>query len=255
MGERPKSEPAAGYARLLGVPGEGRLLVGKCGKIRTMEATTHPRVKICCIASLEEAWLAIDAGADVLGLVSAMPSGPGPIPEPLIAEIAAAVPPGVATFLLTARQSVAAIVEQQGRMRATAVQIVDDLTDGEYAELREALPGTKLVQVIHVSGEESIAAAKAAAPHVNAVLLDSGNQQRAVKELGGTGRRHDRATSRRIRACVDVPLFLAGGLRAENVREAIETVGPWGLDICSGVRTGGRLDPEKLAAFMAAVRG
>jgi phosphoribosylanthranilate isomerase len=220
-----------------------------------MKATTRPRVKICCIASLEEARLAIDAGADVLGLVSAMPSGPGPIPEPLIAEIAAAAPPGVATFLLTAHQSVAAIVEQQRRLRATAVQIVDDLTDGEFTELREALPGTKLVQVIHVSGEESIAAAKRAAPHVDAVLLDSGNQQLAVKELGGTGRRHDWAMSRRIREAVDVPLFLAGGLRAENVREAIEIVGPWGLDICSGVRTDGRLNPEKLAAFMAAVRG
>jgi phosphoribosylanthranilate isomerase len=220
-----------------------------------MQATALPRVKICCIASLEEAQLAIDAGAAALGLVSAMPSGPGPIPEPLIAEIAAAVPPGVATFLLTAHQSVAAIVEQQRRLRATAIQIVDDLTDGEYAELREALPGTKLVQVIHVSGEESIAAAAAAAPHVDAVLLDSGNQQLAVKELGGTGRRHDWAVSRRIREEIKVPLFLAGGLRAENAREAIETVGPWGLDICSGVRTEGRLDPEKLAAFMAAVRG
>jgi phosphoribosylanthranilate isomerase len=220
-----------------------------------MQATVLPRVKICCMASFEEAWLAIDAGAAVLGLVSAMPSEPGPIPEPLIGRIAAAAPPGVATFLLTAHQSVAAIVEQQQRLRATAVQIVDDLTEGEYAELREALPGTKLVQVIQVSGEESIAAAQAAAPHVDAVLLDSGNQQLAVKELGGTGRRHDWATSRRIRACVDVPLFLAGGLRAENVGEAIDTVGPWGLDICSGVRTQGRLDPEKLAAFMAAVRG
>jgi phosphoribosylanthranilate isomerase len=214
-----------------------------------------PRIKICCIASRDEAALAVRHGADAIGLVSAMPSGPGPIPEPLIATIAAAVPPGVATFLLTAHQSVAAIVEQQRRLRATAIQIVDDLTDGEYAELRDALPGTKLVQVIHVSGEESIAAAEVAAPHVDAVLLDSGNQQLAVKELGGTGRRHDWALSRRIRESIEVPLFLAGGLRAENVREAIETVGPWGLDICSGVRTEGRLDPEKLAAFMTAVRG
>jgi phosphoribosylanthranilate isomerase len=82
-----------------------------------MQATVLPRAKICCIASLEEARLAIDAGADVLGLVSAMPSGPGPIPEPLIGRIAAAVPPGVTTFLLTAHQSVTAIVEQQRRLR------------------------------------------------------------------------------------------------------------------------------------------
>jgi phosphoribosylanthranilate isomerase len=220
-----------------------------------MHPTARPRVKICCIASCGEARLAIDAGAAALGLVSTMPSGPGPIPEPLIAEIAATVPPGIATFLLTSRQSVREIIDQQRRTRVNTIQIVDDLTDGSYAELRDALPGVKLVQVIHVQGEASIAAAERVAAHVDALLLDSGNQQLAVKELGGTGRRHDWATSRRIREAVDVPLFLAGGLRPDNVREAIETVGPWGLDLCTGVRTNGRLDAEKLADFFAAVRG
>jgi phosphoribosylanthranilate isomerase len=219
-----------------------------------MSPTSIPRVKICCIASMAEARLAMDAGAAALGLVSAMPSGPGPIPEPAIAEIAAAIPPPIATFLLTAHQRTRDIVAQHRRLRTSAIQIVDDLTTGEYAELRDALPGAKLVQVIHVGGEESIAAAQRVAPHVDALLLDSGNQQLAVKELGGTGRRHDWAISRRIRESVPAPLFLAGGLRADNVREAIETVGPWGVDVCSGVRTAGRLDPHKLAAFMAEVR-
>ncbi len=220
-----------------------------------MLPTAQPRVKICCIASAHEARLAIGAGAAAVGLVSAMPSGPGPISEPLIAEIAATVPPGVATFLLTAHQAVRDIIDQQRRLRTSTIQIVDDLTDGEYAELRDALPGVKLVQVIHVGGEASIAAAESVAPHVDAILLDSGNQRLAVKELGGTGRRHDWAISRRIREAVNVPIYLAGGLRADNVREAICAVGPWGVDVCSGVRTDGRLDAEKLAAFFAAVRG
>jgi len=220
-----------------------------------MQATAVPYVKICCIASVAEARLAIDAGAAAVGLVSAMPSGPGPIPEPLIAEIAAAVPPPIATFHLTSRQTAREIVDQQRRLATNTLQVVDDLTEGTYAELRAALPGVKLVQVIHVGAEESITEAERVAPHVDALLLDSGNQRLAVKELGGTGRRHDWAISQRIRERVGVPLFLAGGLRADNVREAIETVGPWGVDVCSGVRTEGRLDPEKLAAFMAAVRG
>jgi len=220
-----------------------------------MNPTARPCVKICCIASIAEARLAIDAGAAALGLVSAMPSGPGPIPEPLIASIAAAVPPPIATVLLTSRQAARNIIGQQRQLRTNTLQIVDDLTDGTYAELREALPGVKLVQVIHVGGEESLAAAERAAPHVDALLLDSGNQRLAVKELGGTGRRHDWTISRRIREGVEIPLFLAGGLLAANVREAIETVGPWGVDVCSGVRTDGRLDPKKLAAFFAAVRG
>jgi phosphoribosylanthranilate isomerase len=213
------------------------------------------RVKICCISSVEEARLAVDAGASALGLVSAMPSGPGVICEQLIAEIAATVPPGVATFLLTCLQSAREIIAQQRRLRTNTIQICDRLTDGTYDELRESLPGIKLVQAIHVGGEESIDEAASVAPHVDAILLDSGNQQLTVKELGGTGRRHDWAISRRIREAVGVPLFLAGGLNAENVREAIETVRPFGLDVCSGVRTEGRLDAEKLTRFMDAVQG
>jgi phosphoribosylanthranilate isomerase len=218
-----------------------------------MDATLRPRIKVCCISSLEEARSAVAAGASALGLVSAMPSGPGVIGEPLIAEIAARVPPGVASFLLTSLTEVGAIVDQQRRLRPTTLQLCDDLSPGAHAALREALPGIGIVQVVHVDGEEAVRRATDVAPFVDAILLDSGNQKLAVKELGGTGRRHDWAISRRIRAAVDVPLFLAGGLRADNVGEAIHAVGPFGLDVCSGVRTDGHLDPSKLAAFFTAV--
>ena len=212
------------------------------------------RVKICCIGSIDEAQLAIAHGASALGLVSAMPSGPGPIPEETIARIAAAVPPPVATFLLTSKQDTALIVDQQRRLGAGTIQIVDRIERGTYGDLRRALPGIRIVQVIHVGGEESLAEALAAAPQVDALLLDSGNQSLAVKELGGTGRTHDWAISRQIREAVEVPVFLAGGLTPANVRSAIEEVGPFGVDVCSGVRTYGRLDAEKLAAFVEAVR-
>ncbi len=220
-----------------------------------MNTAAAPRIKICCIASAAEATIAIDAGADALGLVSAMPSGPGPIEEQMIATIAARVPPPIATFLLTCHQSARAIIAQHGRCRTNTIQIVDRLADGSYADLRDALPGIALVQVIHVRGEESIDEAIAIAPHVNALLLDSGNPSLATKELGGTGRVHDWKVSRRIRDAVDTPVFLAGGLRPDNVRAAVTTVQPFGVDLCSGVRTGGRLDREKLTAFIAAARG
>ncbi|HEX7996896.1 MAG TPA: phosphoribosylanthranilate isomerase [Pyrinomonadaceae bacterium] len=216
-----------------------------------MQAATKPRVKICCIASTEEARLAISYGASALGLVSEMPSGPGVIAEELIAEIAARVPPPIASFLLTCRQDAASIIEQQRRCRTNTIQICDRLERGGHALLREALPGIALVQVIHVCGEESLEEALVVAPHVDAILLDSGNQTLPVKELGGTGRAHDWAISARIRERVNVPLFLAGGLRAENVRAAIERVGPFGLDVCSGVRTGGKLDERKLSDFFS----
>jgi phosphoribosylanthranilate isomerase len=219
-----------------------------------MEATRRPRVKVCCIASREEAWMAIREGASALGLVSAMPSGPGVIDEATIAEVAAAVPPSVATFLLTSLQDTAKIALQQRRLRTTAVQICDRVARGTYAELRQALPGIGLVQVVHVAGPESVEEAVRVAPEVDALLLDSGNPSLAVKELGGTGRRHDWRTSRVIREEVGVPIFLAGGLGPKNVAEAIAEVGAFGLDICSGVRTDGRLDPGKLAAFFAPIR-
>ncbi|MBI5877511.1 MAG: phosphoribosylanthranilate isomerase [Chloroflexi bacterium] len=217
-----------------------------------MEPTVRPRIKICCIASRAEAQAAIRAGASALGLVSAMPSGPGIIADALIAEIARSVPPPIATFLLTSRTDTREIIAQQAHCRANTIQIVDRLERGTHADLRQAMPGIHLVQVIHVTGEESLDEAVRVAPQVDALLLDSGNPSLAVKELGGTGRRHNWEISRRIRAAVEAPVFLAGGLKAENAAEAIAQVGPFGLDICSGVRTNGSLDEDKLAAFMKA---
>ena len=217
-----------------------------------MEPAARPRVKICCISSAAEASLAVRYGASALGLVSAMPSGPGVIPDNLIAEIAATVPPGVATFLLTSAQDAETIIAQQRHAGVNTLQICDRLTGGSYEDIRDALPGIKLVQVVHVTGPESLDEARLAATQVDAILLDSGNQSLVVKELGGTGRVHDWTVSRAIRAAIEIPLYLAGGLNASNVAEAIDAVGPFALDICSGVRTDGWLDEEKLGAFMRA---
>jgi phosphoribosylanthranilate isomerase len=214
-----------------------------------MQPVSRPRVKVCCIASVAEAWLAIEHGASAVGLVSAMPSGPGPIPEELIAEIAGTIPPGVSSFLLTCQDDVDAIVDQQRRTRVNTIQVCDRLPPGSYARLREELPGVSLVQVVHVNGPEAVEEAIAIAPEVDAILLDSGNQSLPIKELGGTGRTHDWRLSRAIRESVAVPLYLAGGLKPENVAAAIREVRPFGVDVCSGLRTEGRLDPQKLTAF------
>jgi len=213
-----------------------------------------PRVKICCIASVEEAALAIDCGASALGLVSHMPSGPGVIADELIAGIATTIPPAIGTFLLTSRTSVNGIVQQQRFCRTNTIQICDHLTVGTHRDLKDALPGISVVQVVHVTGPESIEEAARVAPHVDAILLDSGNQKLAVKELGGTGRTHDWTLSRAIRERIAIPVFLAGGLTPENVAQAVDEVGPFGLDVCSGVRTEGKLDASKLRHFFAAVR-
>jgi phosphoribosylanthranilate isomerase len=213
----------------------------------------HPRVKICCIASVEEAKLAISLGADALGLVSAMPSGPGPIGEDEIARIRRHIPPAVGSFLLTCEQDSAAVIEQLRRTRCNTVQLCDELTRGSYDDVREAVIGVSIVQVIHVTGNASFDQAMQLAGTTDALLLDSGRPSLAVKELGGTGRVHDWTISRKICDASPVPVFLAGGLTPANVAEAIRRVRPFGIDVCSGLRTSGRLDASKLAALFAAI--
>ncbi len=210
-----------------------------------------PKVKICCIQSVEEAELAIKYGASAIGLVSEMPSGPGVISEDLIKKIAAAVPSTIHTFLLTSKLDADSIIEQHRKCKTTTLQIVDRVKTNVLIKLKKELPAIRLVQVIHVNGEESITEAKNVARFVDALLLDSGNQKLKVKELGGTGRTHDWTISRKIRDTVSVPIYLAGGINAKNVLDAAKEVEPFGIDLCSGVRENGKLNEERLEEFFS----
>lgn len=211
-----------------------------------MKKVFDPRIKICCISSLEEAEMAIKMGASAIGLVSEMPSGPGVISMETIKLIAASVPPPIATFLLTSKQDVNEIIKQNKYCRTNTIQICDNLTTGTHKDLKEALPGIAIVQVIHVKGEESITEALAIQNDVDAILLDSGNQSKQIKELGGTGRTHNWEISNTIREKLDIPIFLAGGIKPNNISDAINQVHPFGIDLCSGVRTDDKLDEIKL---------
>lgn len=211
------------------------------------------RIKVCCIGSREEAKLAIDAGADALGLVARMPSGPGQIADEQIAELAAIVPPPVATFLLTSETTAQRISAHIRATRPTTVQIVCHIAPEESARLAEIEPHIRRVQVIHIEGWDALEAIPKYSPHVHAFLLDSGRPNAPVVELGGTGRCHDWTISAEFVKASSLPVFLAGGLTAENVEAAIRQVRPFGLDLCSGVRTNGALDPAKLRSFVLAV--
>ena len=212
------------------------------------------RIKICCMSSLEEVELALEAGADALGLVSAMPSGAGIIGDDEAARIGRAIGDRAASVLLTSRQTAAALVQQLEAFVPAVLQMVDDITPADMAELRARFPALILMPVIHVRSEASVEEASAVSRLSDAILLDSGNPGAAVKELGGTGRVHDWTLSREICERVKQPVFLAGGLRPENVAKAIQQVRPHGVDVCSGVRRHGRLDRELLMRFVEAVR-
>lgn len=212
------------------------------------------KIKICCISSIAEANMAISYGASAIGLVGRMPSGPGPIEDGLIKQIAVTIPPPIATFLLTCETSADQIVRHHKRTFTNTIQLVDELPAEDYAIIKEAIPAIKLVQVIHVIDESSVEEAIKVSEHADAILLDSGNPKLAIKELGGTGRVHDWKLSRKIKESIPIPVFLAGGLNAGNVRRAIDEVEPYGVDVCSGVRTDGRLDKNKLRAFVDAIK-
>ena len=211
------------------------------------------KVKICCISSELEAKMAIEHGANALGLVAKMPSGPGPIPDELILSIAKTIPEHIASFMLTSETSAEDIIQHHYRTQTNTIQIVDALAFGTYDQIKKTLPSIKIVQVIHVIDESSIEEALSIAEHVDYLLLDSGNPKAAIKELGGTGRTHNWSLSRSIVEQSKVPVFLAGGINAENVQRAIDTVRPYGIDLCSSVRTNGHLDPQKLAYFFSNV--
>jgi phosphoribosylanthranilate isomerase len=209
------------------------------------------RVKICCIASAAEAALAAAAGADLIGLVGPMPTGPGPIAEAQAAAIAAGAAPWAPPVLLTARETAEGIAGHAAEVGVRAVQIVNHVPPGTLARLAAIAPGLGRIQVVHVEDDGALDLIAAYAPHVTAFLLDSGRPGR--RELGGTGRVHDWRVSTEFVRRTRRPVFLAGGLTETNVGEAIRRVRPFGVDLCTGVRVNGALDPERLDAFMEAV--
>jgi phosphoribosylanthranilate isomerase len=183
-----------------------------------------------------------------------MPSGPGVISNPKILEITKSVPPMVSTFLLTSETKAAAVIDHYKKVNTSTIQIVDALENRDYEQIKNELPHVKIVQVIHVLDDKSVAEAIGVSAYVDAILLDSGNPNLETKELGGTGRTHNWDLSRQIRDQIDIPVFLAGGINRNNVKQAIEHVQPFGVDLCSSVRTNGKLDENKLKLFFQTIQ-
>ena len=192
-------------------------------------------------------------GAAAIGLVGRMPSGPGIITDELINSIAKTVIPPIDSFLLTSETTAEAIIEHHNKVNTTTIQMVDALSGREYHKIREAIPHVKLVQVIHVLDEKAVQEAIEIAEWVDAILLDSGNPNLSTKVLGGTGKTHNWDLSKKIRENISIPTYLAGGINKDNIRMAIDHVQPYGIDLCSSVRTNGQLDERKLEELFKAL--
>jgi phosphoribosylanthranilate isomerase len=216
---------------------------------------TRLHIKICCISTPAEAEMAIENGADAIGLVGPMPSGPGMIDLDTAANIARGAPPPVSRFLLSSADCAETLIAQVTKTGVDTLQIVREIDPTILESVHQALPGVRLVQVVHIGSRANLDMILSHAQHVQAFLLDSGRPDAQIAELGGTGRVHDWSISAEFVEKSPVPVFLAGGLSADNIGEAIQNVRPFGVDLCSGVRTQGHLDPVKLKQFVAAVRG
>lgn len=207
-------------------------------------------VKICCVMSQSEAETAIKHGADMLGLVSDMPSGPGVLSLKKISQIVDKLPNDTKTILLTSKVRASEILRQHRQVKTSGVQLVDSVPENELLELRSLLPDTHLIQVIHVKDAASISEALRLSRLVDMLLLDSGSPLADKKTLGGTGIIHDWKISQEICKLCAIPVLLAGGLNSNNVAKGIVDVNPAGVDLCNGVRSNGNLDEAKLRAFM-----
>ena len=211
-------------------------------------------IKICCIQNAQEARLALETGAHALGLVGKMPNGVGPIDDDSIAAIAAKLDLAVPRFLLTSKTRAREVSRHVERCGTNVVQLVDQVEPDTYEGLRQHHPGLAIVQVVHVEDESALDQSLRNASHVDALLLDSGTPSARVRTLGGTGNTHDWSISRQIVQRSEVPVFLAGGLNPDNVVAAIEAVGPFGVDVCSGLRRNGVLDEDRLRLFVDRIR-
>jgi len=203
---------------------------------------TRTFVKICGITCLEDARLAVAAGADALGFVFHPPS-----PRAVAVDAAAAIVAALGPFVTSVALFVDADPQRVGAVLAATGIRLAQFHGSESPDYCAAF-GRPYIKAIRMAPDLDPTAAAQRYPDAAAWLFDAWNPALA----GGTGTAFDWS---RLPAAPARPLILAGGLTAANVGEAIRRVRPYAVDVSSGVEsTPGRKDPERLRAFLAAVR-
>jgi len=222
-------------------------------------------VKICGVRRVADALLAIDAGADEIGLLVGQRHTSGDfISIETAAEIVAACAGRVTPVLVTHVEDPAAVHELAQRAGVSAIQVHSEMSPEAMGRLRElgARDGTggyRLRKSWHVTGPESLVYGEAYRNVADAFLLDSVNA--ATGQVGGTGRAHDWSLSREIvERCTrdggrSVPVILAGGLNPDNVAAAVRQVRPAGVDVNSGTKgPDGFKDEARVRALVRAAK-
>ena len=211
-------------------------------------------VKICGITNLDDALTAVEAGADALGFVFYEKS-PRCVEPGAVKRIASKLPPAIEKVGVVVNRfedSICSVADEAG---LTGIQMHGDNEDPHVADLvGERRPALRILVAISMRQANPEARAMMWRPDVvHGFLVDSGNQLK----LGGTGEQFDWQGGRKsIEVIANLArIVVAGGLTPDNVAEAIQTLHPWGVDVSSGVEaTPGKKDPEKVRAFINAVR-
>ncbi|MFW6039529.1 MAG: phosphoribosylanthranilate isomerase [Gemmatimonadota bacterium] len=211
------------------------------------------RVKVSCLRSPEEARRAVSFGAAAIGIASGVPGSTEELDDDQIAAVTASVRDDIGTFLLTALEDPNEIAAKAERCGVNTVQLWEALPPEAYIELRRAAPGLSVAQSIHMGEGNPVERALEMAGVADALVLGSTNPEPPFRWTSPHGRTHDWEASRRIVAAVNVPVILSGGLTRRNVADAVRLVRPYGVEVCSGVRTDGGLDTSLLVQFLESV--
>ena len=208
-------------------------------------------VKICGIRRHEDALIAAELGADAIGLlVGQRHNSPDFISAAVAREISRTLPPSVEAVLVTQITEVDEIERLLRQSGITAVQLHSEITADSVANLRTRFPDLKVFKSVHVISAESVRYPEGFSKVVDGFVLDTINV--ATDQVGGTGNIHDWSISQEIvTRFPDIPIILAGGLNSKNVRSAIESVHPFGVDVNSGTKgSDGFKDARKMREFI-----
>ena len=205
------------------------------------------RVKICGLTRQEDLAAAVAAGADAVGFLVGVPSSPRNLTIERAKTLLGQVPVFVDSVVVTAPKSIEWLVEVCERLKPSAIQI-HGKEQLDSSEIREKINHSRLIKTMYVTEDALNERVIDDLKTFDAVLLDSFSKE----QYGGTGKTHDWTLSRQIKEAVaPVPVILAGGLKPENVKEAILAIEPYAVDVASGVEASpGVKDHSKVRAFV-----
>jgi len=210
-------------------------------------------IQVAGVIDMAEAQMLIDSGVHYLGFPLRLPVNEEDLSEAEAAALIAHLPVAVQGVLITYLDRAEEVIAFCRDLGVTIVQLHGPIAPQELVKIRTAAPDLAIIKSLVVRGEnidELKLTIAATAPFVEAYITDSFDPDTGAE--GATGKTHDWAIDRKLVELSPRPVILAGGLTAENVREAIARVRPFGVDVHTGIEgSDGRKDPYMIRRFVS----